>query len=116
MGHQEMNLQFAFVLDDAQGRVQICGIRDSDLADWVPKLAEGLGLSRSKIREVRLIVGVNTGHQLDVGTVVVGKTAVPRITELVISPGPLFFAWCNVMVRYMHDSSASRVIVATEEI
>ena len=79
-------------------------------------LAEGPRLARAQKGKVRLVVGINAGHQLDVGAVVIREAAVPGVAELVIAPGPLLLAGSNVVVGNVHDSRCGRVVVAAEEI
>src|SRR5580704_8272182 len=88
----------------AHSGLQVRGIRNSGLPNRIPDLAEALRLSGSQEREVRLIVRVNTSHQLDIRTIAIRKTAIPRITELVIPPRPLLLTRSNVVIGYMHHT------------
>src|SRR5580704_5536452 len=100
----------------AHSGLQVRGIRNSGLSNWIPELAEALRLSRSQEGEVGLIIRVNTGHQLDIRTIAIGETAIPGVPELVIAPRPLLFARSNVVIGYMHHACARRMIVAAEKI
>src|ERR1700721_4645265 len=99
-----MNLQAFRVYCDAQRGMQICCIRYSDLHHWIPELAEGLRFSRGQVREIRLVVCINAGHQLDIRTIVVREASIPGVPELMVSPRPLFLTGSNVRVCNMHPS------------
>ena len=88
----------------------------ADLLDWVPILAPRLGLAGHEERKVRLIVGVDAGHDLDVGAVAFGQAAIPSIAKLVVAPGPLFLARSNVVVGDMHHTSLCGMIITPEEV
>ncbi len=96
--------------------IDICQVRYTDLADRIPELTEGLRLTRGKEREVRLVIGINACHQLNIGSIRVGEAAVPSVTELVISPGPLFFPGSYVVICYMHHAGLRRMIVAASKV
>ena len=81
-------------------------VRGADLGDRVPVLAEGLGLAGREEGEVGLVVGVDAGHQLDVGAVVVGEVAVPGVAEGVVAPGPLLLAGRDVLVGPVDEAGA----------
>src|SRR5437879_4664654 len=55
---------------DAESGVQIGEVGNTDVADGVPILAESLGFAGREEGEVRLIIGVGPGHELDIGAVV----------------------------------------------
>jgi hypothetical protein len=90
--HQQMDSCFIPISDYAHCGVQVCGVRNADLSNGIPILAEALGLSRRKKGKIRLIVCINTGHKLYVRTIRVGEAAVPGIAKLMVSPGPLLLA------------------------
>src|SRR5580692_4501758 len=113
---QEMNFHRSRTLDDAHRAMQTRCIGDADPLNRIPILAECLGLSWSEIGKVRLIVCINAGHQLDVRTVMIRETTIPRIPEFMVSPCPLLLAGSDVMVGYMQNSRVGGVIVAAEEI
>ncbi len=77
---------------NSEGSIQIGKVRNSDFANWIPELAESLGLSRSEKGKIWLIIRIHTGHKLDVRAVRIGKASVPCIAKLVVAPGPLLFA------------------------
>src|SRR6266436_7780492 len=88
-----------------QGRV----LGRADLLDGIPILTPGFGLPRLEKTEIGLIVRVNAGHELDVRAILaflifVRQVPIPRITELVIAPRPLFFPGRNVMVGIMNNA------------
>src|ERR1700756_5909864 len=111
-----MNLPAVAFAGYAQRGVQLGDIGNSDLADRIPGLAKALWLAGSEEREVGLIVGINTGHQLDIWPIVIRKAAIPGIAELVITPCPLLFSRRDVVIGDMHDTRACRVIVTPEKI
>ena len=96
--------------------MQIGEVRYADIADGVPVLAECLCFARRQKGEVRLIVGVNAGHEFDIRAVVVCEAPVPGIAEFVVAPGPLLLAWSNVVVCIGDGASAPSMVVAAEEI
>src|SRR6185437_13064029 len=79
-------------------------------------LSERLGFPWSQIREVRLIVGVDARHQLDIRPVVVSQISIPRVAELMIAPRPLLLPWRDVMIGHVNHAGAGFVIVTSEEI
>src|SRR5690606_40483922 len=92
-----------------------------DFLDGIPELAPGFGFPGHEEGEVRLIVGVNAGHDFDVGRafaigVGIGQAAVPSVAEIVIAPSPLFFAGGDVVIGDMHDAILRAVGGAAEEI
>src|SRR5580698_7562720 len=101
---------------DAKCSIQISQVGNTDVTDRVPVLTESLCFARSEEREIRLIVGVGPGHELNVGTVAIGEASIPGITEFVVAPGPLFLAGSNVVVCIGDGSGAATMIVATEEV
>ena len=98
----------------AASRFAACGRPISRIGYQI--LAEGLGLAGREKGEVRLVVGVHAGHQLDVGPVVVGQAAVPRVAEFVVAPRPLLLAGRDVVIGDMHEPGLRGVIVAAEKI
>src|SRR5579883_1365623 len=111
-----MYLCFLSFVGYTQCSMQIRNIRYADLPDRIPELAKEFCLSGSEEGEVRLIIGIDTGHQLDVRTVVIRETAIQRVTEFVIAPGPLLFSGGDVVVRDVYDACASRVIITAKKI
>src|ERR1035441_480696 len=93
-----------------QGCIDVRNIRPTNIWDWIPKLADGLGLTWSEKREVRLIVGINASHQLDIRSIGVRQVAVPGIAKLLVTPRPLLLARSNVVVRYMHHAGLQSMI------
>ena len=102
-------------------RLEVRVVRRTDGANGIPMLAPNFGFAGLEVGEVRLVVGVDAGHQLDVGRVFavgvgVGEVAVPRVAELLVAPRPLFLAGGNVVVRHVNETGLRGVIVAAEEI
>ncbi len=101
---------------ETRGGIEIRHLRRADFADRIPILAEKFRLAGIEERKIRLIVGKNAGHQLDVRSVVIGQIAIPRVAEFVIAPRPLFFAGRDVMIRKQDQAGALFVIVAAGKI
>ena len=93
---------------DAESSLQISDVGNTDVADGIPVLAESLRLAGREEGEVRLIVGVDAGHELDVGSVVVSEAPVPGVAEFVVAPRPLFLAGSDVVVCVGDGASARR--------
>ncbi|MGA2043654.1 MAG: hypothetical protein ABSG83_09805, partial [Roseiarcus sp.] len=103
------------------GRRQIGVLRRADFLDGIPILAPALGFARLEKAEVRLVVGINAGHDFDVRgefTAGVGnrQIPVPGVAKFMVSPGPLFLPRRNVVVCVMHDASLRQMVVAPEEV
>ena len=81
-----------------------------------PVLREGLGFVGQKIGEVRLVVGIDSGHQLDIWAAVVRELAVPGVAERVVAPRPLLLARGDVAVGDMHEPAVRGMVVAAEEV
>ena len=96
--------------------MRICIFRRPDLLNRIPVLAEGFCLIRLHPREVRLIVGVGAGHQLDIGSVFVSQISIPRVSEFGVSPGPQFLTGRNKVIRSVNHSRPTRVVVSAAEI
>src|SRR5665213_1285178 len=96
--------------------MNVGSLRNSDGVNRKPVLDKRLRLPGRNERKVRLIVCVNTRHQLDVRAIVVCQTAIPRIAEVVVAPGPLLLSWSDMVIGYMNDSTADSVIVSSKEI
>ena len=93
----------------------------ADSLNRVPVLTPRFGFTRLQKTEIRLVIGIDPCHNFDIGgeltaRISIGQIAIPGIPEFVITPGPLLFAWCDVMVGIMDDAGLRGVIVATEEI
>ena len=102
-------------------RVEVRVLRRPDLLNRIPILAPRLRLAGLEKAEVGLVVGVNAGHDFDVGRefalrVGFGEVAVPRVAELVVAPRPLLLAGRDVVVGDVDDAGLRLVIVAAEEI
>src|SRR4051794_19076522 len=91
-------------------------LRNTDCANRVPVLTEALRLSRCKERKIRLIVCVNSGHHFDVGPLVVRRVATPRITKIMVPPGPLLLPRRDMRVSYGHKPTIGSMIVPAKEI
>ena len=79
-------------------------------------LGEGLFLEGLEPGEVRLVVAVHAGHQLDVGAVCIGEVAVPGLAEVSAAPGPLLLAGGDVVVGNVQDARLHAVVVAAHEV
>src|ERR1700677_4442248 len=100
----------------ADGGIKIRQIRHADLTNRIPVLTEGLCLPRSEEGKIRLVVGIDSCHQLNIGSIGISKTAIPRIAKLMISPGPLFLSRCNMVIGDMNHAGLRGVIVAPREV
>ena len=115
--HSEAEIHRAIVANhESQGRERVRLLDRAEFLVGPPVLRKGLRLVGREVAEVRLVVRENASHQLDIRPAVVGKFAVPRPAELVISPSPLLFAGADVFVGDMHEAALRVVVVATEEI
>ena len=83
-------------------RFAVCVVGSSDFLDWIPVLTPTFRFAWLEKGKIRLVIGINSGHQFDVGAVGIGEVPVPRITEIVIAPRPLFFARRNVVIGNMN--------------
>ena len=83
--------------------------------DRVPVLTEALGLTGQQPGEVGLIVGEDTGHELDVRTVGVGQLRIPCAADLAVPPGPLLLAGRDRRIGPVHEAGVGGVIVSAEE-
>ncbi len=63
-----------------------------------------------------MVVGVNARHQFEVGVAAVAQLAIPSPAKLFASPGPLFFARCNVPVGHMNKSPFGGKVVSSKKI
>ena len=70
----------------------------ADIPDGIPVLLKLLGLKGGDPCKVRLVVGVDAGHQLNIGAVLVGEVGAPHFAEIAVSPCPHFLAGGNVVV------------------
>src|SRR5580658_1192122 len=103
------------------GSGEIGVLRRADLLDRIPELAPVFGLARLKKTEIGLIVGVNAGHNFDVGRVLavgvgVSQIAVPGVTEIMVAPGPLLLSRRDMMVGDVDDAGLRPIIVAAKKI
>ncbi|MNC38890.1 hypothetical protein D3C75_875210 [compost metagenome] len=67
-------------------------LHPSQLAVWQEVLHKDLLFVRCKPGEIRLVIGKDAGHQLDIRAVVVGQITIPGAAKIVMTPRPLFFA------------------------
>ena len=79
-------------------------------------LVEHLFFAGLKPGKIRLIVGIDAGHQFDIRAVFVRQIAIPRLAEIAAAPCPLLFAGRNVMIRDMQDARLSAVIIAADKV
>ena len=95
--------------------------------------------------EVGLVLGIDAGHQLDVGAEAalfrlprggeiivrcmafpatlggrqgrfIGKIAIPGMSEVAVAPCPLFLAWRKMVAGHMQHTGAGVVLVAALEV
>ena len=68
-------------------------------------------LIRLQPGEVGLIIGIYTGHKLDVRPVFIGKVTVPSLSEVAATPCPLFLAGRYVVVGHMQQTALDIFLV-----
>ena len=66
--------------------------------------------------EVRLIVRIDAGHQLDVRAVRLCQVAVPCLAEVAVSPCPLLLARGNVVVCHMQQAGIYLLIKVSDKV
>ena len=81
--------------------------------------------------KVGLVLGINTCHQLDIGTEALAvdmplshllgcslicEVAVPSATKVAVTPSPLFLAWRVVVTGHMQHACLGIVLVTTLKI
>ena len=120
-GDGDPDLQDAPLEPDVQRRVDRGRVGRAQRADRVPHLRPGLGFARLQKGKVRLVVGVDPGHQLHVGSthavrVRIGQIAVPGVSKFMISPRPDLLARRDVVIGHMDQPRAGHMIVAPGEV
>ena len=73
-------------------------------------------LIRLQPGKVRLIVGINSRHQLDIRSVFVRQVTVPSLPEITITPSPLLLTRRYMMVGHVQQSCSNMFFVSTHEI
>ena len=71
---------------------------------------------RGKPGEIRLVVGEDPGHQLDIGAVFIGQIAIPGATEIVMAPGPLLFPRGDVVIGDVQQPAPLAVMVCADKV
>jgi hypothetical protein len=104
----------------AHGDVFVGLMRHADSPDRIPPLDPCFGFAGLEVGKIRLVVGIDPRHQLDVGAadamlIRVGEQAIPGVTELVVSPGPLLLARRDVRFGHVDDSRADAVVVTAKK-
>ncbi|MNC24615.1 hypothetical protein D3C75_726720 [compost metagenome] len=79
-------------------------------------LLERFLLVRLQPGEVRLIIRVHPGHQLNVRAIFICQIPVPGLAELPVAPGPLLLAGRDMMVRYMQQACLNAMVIAADKI
>ena len=96
--------------------MRVCVFRRTDLLNWIPVLVESFCLIGLQPGEVRLIVGIGAGHQLDIRPVFVRQISIPCITEFGVSPRPEFLARSHPVIRSVNHSRLPRVVISAAKI
>ena len=109
-----MNLAVLHAQGQRAFQRSVLGLADG--VDGVPYLGEHLGLAGHDVGEVRLVVGVNAGHQLDIAVAVVGQVGAPRAAEGTIAPRPHFLTHAGVVAGNSHRARVRGKVVAAEEV
>jgi len=79
-------------------------------------LGESLFFIRLQPGEIRLVVGVDSRHQLDIRTVRIRQVAIPGLPEIAVSPGPLLFTRRDMVVGDMQDTGTGIVFITADKI
>ena len=118
-------------LVDVEHQVLRCLLDHTKLAIGHEVLGEHLLFVGHQPGEVGLVLGIDTCHQLDVGTEsravdapllhllggsLVGEVAVPGSAEVAIAPGPLLLAGREVMTGHVEHTAVGVVLVAAFEV
>ena len=74
------------------GRFLRCVLDVADALIRHEVLREGLFLHRLQPGEIRLVIRIDTAHQLDVWPITVGQITVPGLAEITTAPGPLLLS------------------------
>ena len=115
-GGQRAEMNLAVLHAQGQRAFQRGVLGFADGVDGIPHLREHLGLAGHDIGEVRLVVGVNAGHQLDIAVAVVGQVGAPGTAEGAVAPSPHFLAHAGVVAGNSHGARVCGKIVAAEEV
>ena len=83
---------------------------------WYKILGESLFFIWLQPSEIRLVVSIDSCHQLDIRTVLIRQIAIPGLPEIAISPGPLLFARRDMVVGNMQDTGMGIIFIATDKI
>ena len=97
-----------------EGAVAVGVFEAVQLPDREPYHLANLGFVRLEPAVVRLIVGVESGHEFDVPAVFVGETVVGLETVGVVAVGPVFHAGADVSVAHPCGTCMLAVVVASE--
>ena len=84
------------------------------VADREPDHGTLLGLIRLEPAVVRLVVGIETGHQFDITTGIVGQAFVGLQTARVVAVGPVFHARADIVVAHPCGAGFQAVVIAAE--
>ena len=88
----------------------------ADIPDGVPVLLKLLGLKGGNPGEVRLVIGVDAGHQLDIGAVLVGEVGAPHFAEIAVSPCPHFLAGGNVVIGHGGNALLQAAVITGHKV
>ncbi|XAE57281.1 hypothetical protein OH491_03435 [Termitidicoccus mucosus] len=115
-GHIKTEKQPVLALLHVHGGVNRGVLNIADVADGIPVLLKYPRLVWRKPREIRLVVGVYSGHQFYIRTVFVRKVLAPHVAEIAHSPVPHLFARGNMMIRDCDDSLLSATVVTGDKV
>jgi len=79
-------------------------------------LCKALLLVRCKPREIGLILGKDSCHELDIRSIGIGKITVPGTSEVAIAPRPLFLTRTDVVTGHMEHTAMTVVLIASFEV
>ena len=100
----------------ADGEARIGVLYGAEILVRPPVLGEGLCFVWEKIREIRLVVGIDASHEFNVRAALVGEFAIPCVAEGMVAPRPLLLAGGNVAVGDVDEAAVRGVVIAAEEV
>jgi hypothetical protein len=119
--HRNAEKDFGVLNFQADRCIQIRVLRRADFPDRIPELVPRFRLAGLEKTEIRLIVGVDAGHDFDVRSIFAfdiffREVSIPGVAELVIAPRPLLLAGRNVVVGDVDNARLHLVIITAKEI
>lgn len=66
--------------------------------------------------KVWLVITVHTSHQFNVWSVFIRQVAVPSLSEITVTPGPLFLTGIYMMIGHMKKTRFDMFFIASHKI